>query len=139
MTDKQTHPNSLARDWAVQFLYQCETEKLFHFSEGHFRTFTDNFKLEGTVIQLVRKFSEGVFQNFSDLNELIEEHSKNWSLSRMPTTDRCVLRVATYELIHTPAPRKVVINEAIELAKKYGTNDSGAFVNAILDKIPEHS
>ena len=135
MTDKQIHPNSLARDWAVQFLYQCETEKLFHFSEGHFRTFIENFKLDSNLAALIKNFVEGVFDNLSTLNDTIEQHSKNWTMARMPTTDRCVLRVATYELTKTSAPKKVAINEAIELAKKYGTNDSGSFVNAILDKI----
>ncbi|SMF69783.1 transcription antitermination factor NusB [Pseudobacteriovorax antillogorgiicola] len=135
MTDKQIHPNSLARDWAVQFLYQCETEKLFHFSDGHFQTFIDNFKLDGQIVPLIRNFVEGVFNNLVYLNETIEKHSTNWTMARMPTTDRCVLRVAAYELTKTKAPRKVAINEAIELAKKYGTRDSGKFVNAILDKI----
>ena len=135
MTDKQTHPNSQARDWAVQFLYQCETEKLFHFSPGHFQTFAGNFKLEQSMVEVIRKYVEGVFNNLSDLNEIIEKHSKNWTMARMPTTDRCVLRVATFELTKSSAPRKVVINEAIELAKKYGTADSGSFVNAVLDKI----
>ena len=136
MTDKKTiHPNSKARDWATQFLYQCETQKLYHFSDAHFRTFVENFGLEWNIIQAMQAFVDGVFSNFHDLNRTIEKHSKNWTLARMPTTDRCVLRIACYELLFAESPRKVVINEAIELAKKYGTADSGSFVNAVLDKI----
>lgn len=137
MTVKSTHPNSQARDWAVQFLYQCEAEKLFHFSHGHFQTFVSNFKLDSKLEAATKKFVLGVFDSFAELNTTIESYSTNWSLARMPTTDRCVLRVATFELTKTDAPRKVVINEAIELAKKYGTEDSGSFVNAVLDKFPQ--
>ncbi|NRA62893.1 MAG: transcription antitermination factor NusB [Pseudobacteriovorax sp.] len=137
--EKRVHPNSLARDCSLQFLYQCEVEKLFHFSEGHFSFFVNSFDVSLEVVGLMRKFISGVFDALPQLNETIEQHSRNWSLVRMPTTDRCVLRVATYELLHTDAPTKVVINEAIELAKKYGTADSGSFVNAVLDKVSRHS
>lgn len=138
MTEKMVHPNSVARDRAVQFLYQCETEKLFHFSGGHFNMFAKNLNLDANIQAAIKTFVEGVFENLVDLDRTIETHSKNWALTRMPTTDRCVLRVATFELTKTNAPKKVVINEAIDLAKKYGTGESGSFVNAILDKIAHH-
>ena len=135
MTRKTVHPNSAARDRAIQFLYQCETEKLFHFSEGHFNTFANNFGLDPKTIALVKTFAEGVLENLILIDRTIERHSQNWTLVRMPTTDRCILRVATFELLKTGAPKKVAINEAIDLAKKYGTTDSGSFVNAILDQV----
>ncbi len=132
---KSVHPRSKARDWAIQFLYQCEAQKLYHFPESHFKVFVESFGLELNVVQFMQQFVRGVFENLHELNGTIEHYSKNWTLLRMPITDRCVLRIAAYELIFTQSPRKVVINEAIELAKKYGTADSGAFVNAVLDKI----
>ena len=65
----------------------------------------------------------------------IEEASSNWRLDRMARVDRNVLRLAVYELLRTDVPVKVVINEAIELGKKFGSESSGAFVNGVLDKV----
>ncbi len=69
------------------------------------------------------------------MDEVIEEVSSNWRLDRMARVDRNVLRLAVYELLRTDVPVKVVINEAIELGKKFGSESSGAFVNGVLDKI----
>lgn len=129
------HPNTHARDWAVRFLYQCESEKLFYFSEGHFSRFLQDFDVAVEVRDIFKRYVQGVLDHLPELNSSIEQYSKNWTVSRMAVTDRCVLRVAVYELTSTSAPKKVVINEAIELGKKYGTKDSGSFVNAILDKV----
>jgi len=70
------------------------------------------------------------------IDNIIEESSKNWRLSRMATVDRNIIRIATFELLsEQDIPSPVIINEAIEIAKKYGTEDSGQFVNGILDTI----
>jgi N utilization substance protein B len=70
------------------------------------------------------------------LDTLIRQYSEHWRLERMAAVDRNLLRVALYELLYQPdIPTKVVINEAVELAKRYGTDESGAFVNGILDRI----
>ena len=70
-----------------------------------------------------------------DLNDWIEAIAENWRLNRMAHVDRNVLRMAVYELIHKPeVPFKVVINEAIDIAKRYSTSQSGSFVNGILDR-----
>lgn len=92
------------------------------------------------VEESVKEFSDtivdGVAGNRDDLDEIITKYADNWELKRMATIDRNVLRVAVYELLYMPeTPPKVAINEAIELAKKYGDKDSGKFVNGILDKI----
>jgi N utilization substance protein B len=63
------------------------------------------------------------------------KHSNNWSLERIVSLDRCILRVAIYEMLYTSTPAPVVINEAIEVAKKYSSDASGKFVNGILDAI----
>lgn len=134
---KTPHPRSQARDWAIQFLYQCEAQKLYHYPDSHFKVFVETYDLDLTTVGFMQQFVRGVFAKLHELSSTIELYSKNWTLARMPITDRCVLRVACYELLYSAAPRKVVINEAIELAKKYGTMDSGSFVNAVLDKIPQ--
>lgn len=129
------HPNSDAREKALQFLYQCEIEKLYHFPSGHFNRFVDNFAIPVSQLAWMQHLVKGVFQDFSKLNDLIASHSKNWSIERMPITDRCILRIAVFEMLDGQTPIKVAINEAIELAKTYGTSDSASFVNAILDRI----
>lgn len=79
---------------------------------------------------------QGVQENTQRIDALIEEASLNWRLVRMPVVDRNILRLACYELIGCPEiPVSVTINEAVELAKRFGGDDSRAFVNGILDRI----
>jgi transcription antitermination protein NusB len=80
----------------------------------------------------------GVGEHGAELDELIRRFSKGWSLERMPTIDRTLLRMAIYELGHRPdVPTGAIISEAVELAKRYSTDDSGKFVNGMLGKIAE--
>jgi len=70
------------------------------------------------------------------IDPLIEENSENWTLKRMAVVDRNILRLAVFELLYCPdIPFKATLNEAVELAKKFGSEDSSAFINGILDKI----
>lgn len=78
----------------------------------------------------------GVQDNMADIDALIAEHSHNWRLERMSRIDRNVLRLGIYELKHrTDIPPKVALNEAVELGKSFGTTESSAFINGLLDKI----
>ncbi len=81
----------------------------------------------------------GVRENRKDIDLLIGQNAANWSVKRMATVDRNVLRLATFEMIWAGVPGRVVINEAIELAKRYGNHNSGQFVNGILDRILRES
>jgi len=125
---------SHCRELALQFLYQAEfagpgrglevTQFWRHFRKGE--------KAPAYLLQLV----QGVTTHREELDALITRHSEHWRLERMAAVDRNLLRLAAYELLYEPKiPPKVVINEAVELAKLYGTEDSGAFVNGILDRI----
>ena len=79
---------------------------------------------------------EGVARNRAELDGLIESHSRNWQLDRMPALDRALLRIGTFELVHRPdIPTAVAISEAVELAKQYSTDDSSRFVNGVLAAI----
>ncbi|HAN30167.1 MAG TPA: transcription antitermination factor NusB [Myxococcales bacterium] len=80
---------------------------------------------------------EGVVTHRVAIDELLISHSHNWKLDRMSVVDRNILRIGTYELMFAeqPAPRKVVLNEAIEVAKKFGSQDSSGFVNGVLHQI----
>ena len=129
------NPNAAARDFAVQFLYQCECEKLYYFSPSHFDVFAANFDVTRETRDYLAALAKGVLGDISRLDNIVSENSKNWKISRMAITDRVVLRLATFELLESLVPRKVILNEAIELAKKYGTEHSGSFVNGVLDAI----
>ena len=84
-----------------------------------------------------RSFANQLFEGAAGdvvvLDEIIGKHAENWKFERLAAIDRAILRLAIYELRATDTPPKVVLNEAVELAKKFSSEDSGAFVNGILD------
>ncbi|MDD3579690.1 MAG: transcription antitermination factor NusB, partial [Desulfobacca sp.] len=83
-----------------------------------------------------RQLVEGVQAHQAELDALITRFAEHWRLERMTVIDRNLLRLATFELLYVPqVPPKAAINEAVELAKRYGTEDSAAFINGILDRI----
>ncbi len=77
----------------------------------------------------------GVEHHRTEVEGLITRYARRWAISRMPVVDRNVLRLATYELLHEPTPPAVVLDEAIDLAKRLSTDDSGRFVNGVLESI----
>ncbi|SHF59649.1 transcription antitermination factor NusB [Ornithinibacillus halophilus] len=86
--------------------------------------------------RFLHQLVEGVYENKSVIDETITNHLENWSIKRVATVERAVLRIATYELKYLDdIPENVSINEAVELAKKYGDDKSGKFVNGVLSKI----
>ena len=84
----------------------------------------------------VSRLVEGTSSHLAEIDPLIRRHATNWTLERMAIVDRNILRLAAYELLHeNETPPKVVINEAVDLAKRFGAADSGKFVNGVLDSI----
>jgi transcription antitermination protein NusB len=81
------------------------------------------------------KLFEGAAKYADELDALIVQHAQNWRLERMAIIDRAVLRLAIYELRIAETPPKVILNEAVDLAKKFSSEDAGAFVNGILDAV----
>ncbi len=80
----------------------------------------------------------GVWSNRAAIDALIRQAAKNWRLERMPLVDRNILRLGAYEICHSPdVPFAVAINEAVDLGKRYGSEESGAFINGLLDRISE--
>jgi N utilization substance protein B len=130
-------PISQAREHCLQFLYQCEIHKIFYFSTPHFHRFIEENGLASSVTEKLEDLATGVLAQQKTIDDLLRQHSTKWSLERMPAMDRMVLRLATYELLATATPVKVVLNEAIELAKRYGTEHSSSFVNGVLDSIAD--
>ena len=91
---------------------------------------------ESEEVEFAQRLGHGVEARKEQIDALIDECSTNWRLARMPVVDRNILRIAAYELLDCPdIPATVAINEAIELAKRYGTGDSRAFVNGIVDRM----
>ena len=122
------------REAAVQFFYQRDL--------GGAPAATDlaDFYAFRGLSPAARRFSQplvvGLIEKKEAIDEIIERHLQNYELGRLSAVDRNVLRVAIYELLFCPdVPAAVVMNEAIDIAKKYGTEDSGRFVNGLLDKV----
>lgn len=123
-----------AREIALQVLYQLDISK--DDAQEVLHLFWENFTPSLKTRDFCQRLVEGVCQNQGEIDQLIEKTSENWSLKRMSLVDRNILRLATFELLKCPdIPYKATLNEAIELAKKFSTDESGAFINGILDKI----
>jgi len=89
------------------------------------------------TIAFARSLLQGVRQNRPDLDATLATAVENWSVRRLSVVDRNVLRIGLYELRYTDTPARVVLNEAVELAKRFGTKHSGQFVNGVLDRLME--
>jgi N utilization substance protein B len=95
-----------------------------------------NFNTSKKARPFFLKLVKGVIQVKPEIDSIIETFSDNWKINRMACVDRNVMRIAVYELLYCQdIPSKVSINEAIDVGKKYGTEESGAFINGILDSI----
>jgi N utilization substance protein B len=87
-----------------------------------------------------REIVDGVTDHREEIDELISSYAQAWTLDRMPHIDRALLRLASWEILHNPeVPAAVAIDEAVELAKQYSTDDSGRFVNGVLGRIADHA
>lgn len=94
---------------------------------------------DGIPDDFSRALATGVEERMDEIDEVIGRTSEHWTVTRMPLVDRNILRIATYELLyHDDVPPSVAINEAVELAKVYGGDDSSKFVNGVLGRIAEH-
>ena len=90
---------------------------------------------DSALVGFAEKLLDGIRSNQAALDARLQETAQNWKLSRMASTDRNVLRLGAYEILYSDTPDRVAINEAIELAKRYGTNNSAQFVNGVLDRL----
>ena len=91
------------------------------------------------VRNFIRRILDGIRTHRSKLDQQIRQTAHNWRLERMAITDRNVLRMGLYEMLHEGTPAPVVINEAVEIAREFGSENSAAFVNGILDRLNPHS
>ncbi|MCK4916804.1 MAG: transcription antitermination factor NusB [Candidatus Omnitrophica bacterium] len=125
---------SKARDIALCLLYQTEITKVD--VRQIIKTYLKNSPQKQDIVDFLTLLVEGVIERLNEIDTLVKTHVKNWEIERIAYIDRNILRIACFELIYLKdIPPKVSINEAIELAKRYGDVDSPRFVNGILDKI----
>lgn len=133
-----------AREFALQALYQADLTdssasrglEALWFVQVEGEEVATNRPAEDEEVTFARRIVAGVERGRVEIDALIERSSVNWRLVRMPVIDRNILRLAAYELLSCPdVPASVSINEAVELAKRYGDKDSRAFVNGLLDRI----
>lgn len=124
----------IARQIALQALFQADVGGV-PISEGLEFLFQDK-NLPKDVIEFATELAVGTWEHKEELDRVIQECAPHWSIEQMTGVDRNILRMATYEILHMPdTPYSVSINEAVELAKLFGTSNSGRFVNGILGGI----
>lgn len=122
-----------ARELALQALYSLDVNHS-QMAES-LASFWDNFNPSLDVRTFAEELINGYLANHLTIDAQIEENSKNWTIFRMAKVDLNILRLAVYEILYRPdIPKNVTINEAIEIAKKFGAEESPAFVNGILDE-----
>jgi len=123
-----------AREAALQMLYAAEVGQ--HSAETLLRDFWREFPGDAEGRAYADSAVRGVLEQRAQLDERVVSASANWRLERMSPIARNVLRLGTWELWKSPdVPRAVVLDESVELAKRFGSEDSGAFVNGVLDRI----
>jgi N utilization substance protein B len=129
---------SRARAYALQVLYALDLNDAGSAPAQAVRQYAELFELERdpALIEFASALVARTRDRLHEIDDAIQSASRNWRLERMSRVDRNILRLATCELRQSPdVPVKVILNEAVELAKRFGTADSPAFVNGILDRI----
>lgn len=123
-----------ARECALQMLYQLDMSSCP--PDEVIKNYWETNSADTDVREFADLLVRGVASKIAEMDELLSSYSTNWKLTRMASVDKNILRLGAYELTSCmDIPVKVAINEAVEIAKKFGTADSGAFVNGILDNI----
>jgi N utilization substance protein B len=125
---------SRAREVILQILYEDDlnSDRNMAASDQFLRRRLNN---DPELIEFAESLLAGVRRNRGELDQLLAERAENWRLERMAVTDRNILRLAAYEMLFGDTPDRVAINEAVELAKRYGAKQSSQFVNGILDRL----
>jgi N utilization substance protein B len=128
-------PRRKAREYALQMLFQWD---ITHDTiEQIVATFFQNQPEESaTIVDFARSLVTGTIEHVEDIDRLIQRHAEHWRLDRMAVVDRNLLRLATQEFLYdSGTPKTVIINEAIEIAQRFSSQESPQFINGILDSI----
>jgi N utilization substance protein B len=122
-----------AREFALQMLFRWEMNR--EEPAALEQSFWKSARAARETREFANRLFEGAAAHAPETETLLTKYSEHWRLDRMAAVDRNILRLAVYELLFTATPPKVVINEALELAKKFSSEDSAAFLNGVLDAI----
>jgi transcription antitermination protein NusB len=124
---------SKGREYAMQMLFQWDI------SQQDFTKLETKFWKSAKAADATRSFAnalfEGAAKEVASLDETITKHAENWRVERISAIDRAILRLGIHELRGTETPPRVVLNEAVEMAKKFSSEESGPFVNGVLDSV----
>lgn len=133
-SDIMIQDRKLGRELALQLLFQREFVEVA--VSHHWPDLFDQ-SISPHLTNFTQFLVKGVSEQLTEIDKIIQAAARNWKVERMSHVDRNVLRLGTFEMLFQsePTPAPVVINEAVELAKKYGSTDSGGFVNGVLDQI----
>lgn len=124
-----------AREKIMVILYQIDFYKKENIEYNLEDIFHENLEMDN---KYVKDIVNGVLENQDNIDETINKYLDNWDLDRLGKTDRAILRLSTYEMIYYDTPKVVVINEAVELAKKYSDDKVVKLINAVLDKVRDN-
>jgi N utilization substance protein B len=128
------HQRRKAREVALQVLYALDVQKTA--PDEAVTLFWGNFDAPEEAQQFSSLLIEGAWSHREQIDALISGSSENWSMGRMARVDKSILRMAVFEMLYCPdIPPKVTLNEAIDLGKVYGSENSGSFINGILDAL----
>jgi N utilization substance protein B len=125
---------SRAREVVLQVLYEDDVNPSRNLAVAD-QFLCGRLNQDEELIGFARSILAGVRRNRTELDQLLSERAENWRLERMAVTDRNILRLAAFEMLFGDTPDRVAINEAVELAKRYGAKQSSQFVNGILDRL----
>ncbi len=128
-------PRRMARETALQVLFAADLSGEVNLAsvETCFEEVAREFSLPGRARQWAQELARGVAEHLKQIDENIGRASTNWQVHRIANVDRNILRVATYELLRDETPTEVIIDEAVEIARRFASETSPAFVNGVLD------
>ena len=135
MSRARRAPRQASRQVALQVLYALDVGPSPASVEEVFERVAANFDLREGARAFAKELVCGVIAERDEIDARLSRHARNWRLARMAAVDRNVLRLAAYELLHTDTPVPVALDQAVELARRFGAESSPAFVNGILDAL----
>lgn len=129
-----------ARETALQILYQLDLTGDYDNRESILQHWVQEFSVPDNLAEFIRDLVEGTLKNKEEIDLKLSTTAHEWALDRMSNVDRNLMRIAVYEMMYCPeTPQRVTLNEAIEIAKRFGGDDSAKFINGILDKLMDVS
>ncbi|WP_425448595.1 transcription antitermination factor NusB [Dethiothermospora halolimnae] len=123
-----------ARESTMKLLFQMGVNE--NYSEEEIETFIKNNNFRDEELGYIRSTARAIIENLANIDEKIQKHSKKWKINRIAKVDLAIIRIAVYEILYKDdIPFKVSINEALEIGKKYSTDEAGKFINGILGSL----